>query len=299
MKELLDAGVHFGHQTHKWNPRMKSYIFGERAGIHIINLEQTVPMFQQALDFVTEVVTSGGDLLFVGTKRQARLVVEEQAKRCGMHYVNNRWLGGTLTNFATVKASIDRLKDLEVKMADGSFDAFKKKERRQIEREITKLRKALGGIKEMESLPAALFIIDPKKEAIAQREANRLNIPVIAVVDTNCDPEGVDYLIPGNDDAIKAIRIFIQRAADACEAGLGKRQERIRAEVAAEAVAAEKGEKEETREQVIEVITEKAKAYVSRERAPAKKTAKKGVTKAKQEKEKTEKTEKTKESSDG
>lgn len=257
MQELLEAGVHFGHQTQKWNPRMKPFIFGKRRGIHIINLETTVPLFTKACEFVAEMVASGGDVLFVGNKRQAQAVIKDEATRCKMHYVNNRWLGGTLTNFKTIKASIERLKEFESKMEEGAYGSLTKRERRQIERQIEKLRKSLGGIKEMESLPAVLFIIDPHKEQIAQKEANRLKIPVVAVTDTNCSPEGIDYIIPGNDDAIKAIRIFARRVADACLHGLELRQERIRTEVEAEKT---KGEAPK----IEEVIPEQSRAFVSR-----------------------------------
>lgn len=260
MQELLEAGVHFGHQTQKWDPRMKPFIFGERRGIHIIDLEKTVPLFARACEFIEEAVASGGDVLFVGNKRQAQPVIEAQAKRCQMHYVNNRWLGGTLTNFKTIKASIDRLKDFETKMKNGIFDALTKKEKRQIEREIEKLSKALGGIKEMASLPSVLFIIDPNKEQIAQKEANRLGIPVVAVTDTNCNPEGIDFIIPGNDDAIKAIQIFCRHIAEACLSGLEKRQDRIRAEVEAEKEREEKAQAS----RVEEVIPEQSRAFVSR-----------------------------------
>ncbi len=258
MQELLEAGVHFGHQTQKWDPRMKPFIFGERRGIHIIDLERTVPLFTKACEFVAERVASGGEVLFVGNKRQAQPVIEEQAKRCKMHYVNSRWLGGTLTNFKTIKASIDRLKDLETKMESGAFETLTKRERRHIEREIAKLSKSLGGIKAMESVPSVLFIIDPHKEQIAQREANRLGIPVVAVTDTNCNPEDIDFVIPGNDDAIKAIRIFAGRIADACLHGLDLRQERIRKEVAAEEA------KEPPPPKIEEMIPEQSRAFVSR-----------------------------------
>ncbi len=262
MEQLLEAGVHFGHQTQKWDPRMKPYIFGERRGIHIINLEHTVPLFVKARQVVEKVVAKGGDILFVGNKRQAQPVIQEQALRCKMHYVNNRWLGGTLTNFKTIQQSIKRLKDLEEKMEDGSFDAFKKKERRQFEREIEKLRKSLGGIKNMDKLPALLFIIDPRREQIAIKEANRLNIPVVAVTDTNCNPEAVDYVIPGNDDAIKSIRVFARSIADACLTGVEKREVRIREEVAAKKKAAVA--KAEKAPEVKEVVPEKSQSYVNR-----------------------------------
>jgi small subunit ribosomal protein S2 len=269
VKEMLDAGVHFGHQTQKWDPRMQPYIFGARRGIHIIDLDQTVPLFHAACDFVKEVVASGGDVLFVGTKRQAQSIVEEQAKRCGMHYVHNRWLGGTLTNFRTVKASIDRLKDLESKIADGFFDSLKKRERRQREREVAKLRKVLSGIKEMSGFPALIFIIDPHKEHIAKSEANRLKIPIVALTDTNCNPGGIDHLVPGNDDAIKAIRLLTTAVADACIAGIAERQARIREEIAVSEAQAEKAAKEKSsaKEQgpvVREVQVDSARAFISR-----------------------------------
>ncbi len=262
MQSMLEAGVHFGHQTQKWDPRMKPFIFGARRGIHIINLERTVPLLARACQFVTEIVASGGDLLFVGNKRQAQPVIEEEAKRCKMHYVNNRWLGGTMTNYTTIKASIDRLKELETKMEEGAYEALTKRERRHIEREIEKLRKSLGGIKDMDGLPAVLFIIDPHKEQIAQKEANRLRIPVVAVTDTNCNPEGIDYVIPGNDDAIKAIRLFASQIADAALLGLEQRQERIREEVAVEKQRSEKAAKEPAK--VEEVVPEQSRSFVAR-----------------------------------
>ena len=216
MKQLLEAGVHFGHQTSRWNPKMKRYIFGARNGIHIIDLQQTVRMFREVYAQVRELAASGGIILFVGTKKQAQEPVKEEAERCGMFYVHNRWLGGMLTNFQTIKASIDRLKKLEETLADpASASLFTKKERLNHERERDKLLASLGGIKEMRKLPDAVFVIDPKREEIAVREANKLGIPVIAIVDTNCDPEVVDYKIPGNDDAIRAIRLFASAIADA------------------------------------------------------------------------------------
>jgi len=219
MKQLLEAGVHFGHQTKRWNPKMKPFIFGARNGIYIIDLQKTVGLFRRAHAFVTEMVGRGGNVLFVGTKKQAQDVVAEEAQRSNQFYVNNRWLGGTLTNFRTIKAGIDRLKSLEKMQQDGTYERLPKKEVATLERERTKLEKNLGGIKEMSKLPGAIFVIDPKKEHIAIHEAIRLGIPVVAVVDTNCDPEGIDYLIPGNDDAIRSIKLFAGKIADACLEG--------------------------------------------------------------------------------
>lgn len=219
MKQLLEAGVHFGHQTKRWNPKMKPYIFGARNGIYIVDLQKTVRYFKSAYQFVRETVAAGDKVLFVGTKKQAQDAIAEEALRTGQYFVNNRWLGGMLTNFATIKQSIDRLKKIEVMSTDGTFEKLTKKEVLQLDRERTKLEKNLGGIKNMAKLPGAIFIIDPKKEAIAVQEARRLGIPVVAVVDTNCDPDGIDYIIPGNDDAIRAIRLFASSMADACAEG--------------------------------------------------------------------------------
>src|SRR5512141_701164 len=219
MKQLLEAGVHFGHQTKRWNPKMKPYIFGARNGIYIIDLQKTVGLARGALRFVSDAVAKGGSVLFVGTKKQAQDAVREEASRSGMFFVTNRWLGGTLTNFKTVKQGIDRLKTTEKMKADGTYDRLPKKEVASLEREREKLEKNLGGIKEMARLPAAIFVIDTKKEHIAVHEANRLGIPVVAVVDTNCDPEGIDYVIPGNDDAIRSIRLFTGKVAEACLEG--------------------------------------------------------------------------------
>ena len=219
MKQLLEAGVHFGHQTKRWNPKMKPYIFGARNGIHIIDLQKTVGLARSAFRFVSDVAAKGGTVLFVGTKKQAQDVIREEASRSGMYYVTNRWLGGTLTNFKTVKSGIDRLKTIEKMEADGTFERLPKKEVASLEREREKLEKNLGGIKDMTRLPGAVFVIDPKKEHIAVPEANRLGIPVVAIVDTNCDPEGIDYAIPGNDDAIRAIQLFTSKMADACIEG--------------------------------------------------------------------------------
>ncbi len=215
IKELLEAGVHFGHQTKRWNPKMKKFLFGERNGIYIIDLQKTLKKFQEAQGFVQEIAGRGQSVLFVGTKKQAVDTVQEEAMRAGSPFVNRRWLGGTLTNFQTITKSISRLKQLEDMKATGKFEAFSKKEVLRLDREMQKLNNALLGIKQMEQLPGAVFIIDPKTERIAVREARRLAIPVVAVVDTNCDPDEVDYPIPGNDDAIRAIRLLTARLADA------------------------------------------------------------------------------------
>jgi small subunit ribosomal protein S2 len=215
IKELLEAGVHFGHQTKRWNPKMKKYLFGERNGIYIIDLQKTLKKFQEAQAFVQDVAAQGSAVLFVGTKKQAVDTIQEEATRAGAPFVNKRWLGGTLTNFQTITKSISRLKQLEDMKATGKFEAFSKKEVLRLEREMEKLNNALMGIKQMEQLPRAVFVIDPKTERIAVREARRLAIPVVAVVDTNCDPDEVDYPIPGNDDAIRAIRLLTARLADA------------------------------------------------------------------------------------
>jgi small subunit ribosomal protein S2 len=217
MKELLEAGVHFGHQVRRWNPKMKEYIFGERNGIYIIDLQKTQKMFREALQYVTNAIAEdrGKTMLFVGTKRQAQDAVREEAERAGQYYVNQRWLGGLLTNFQTVQKSIKRLKDLEAMQTDGRYEKLTKKERIKLDRERQGLDKTLSGIKGMSRLPDSIFVIDVRKEEIAVAEANKLGIPVIAVVDTNCSPEGVDYVIPGNDDALRAVRLFASRIADA------------------------------------------------------------------------------------
>lgn len=215
MKQLLEAGVHFGHQTRRWNPKMEKYIFTERNGIYIIDLQKTVKMMEEAYNYVRELASRGGTLLFVGTKKQAQDAVREEAERCGMFYVNHRWLGGTLTNFQTIRKRIERLHELERMEEDGTFDVLPKKEVVLLRKEHARLEKFLGGIKEMKDLPDAVFIIDPRKERIAVAEARRLGIPIIAIVDTNCDPDEVDYIIPGNDDAIRAVRLFTSKMADA------------------------------------------------------------------------------------
>jgi small subunit ribosomal protein S2 len=217
MKELLEAGVHFGHQVRRWNPKMKEYIFGERNGIYIIDLQKTQKLFRDALNWVTESLTERPNqkVLFVGTKRQAQEAIKEEAERCGQYYINNRWLGGLLTNYETVKKSIQKLKDIETMREDGRFEMLTKKERLKLDREHESLMKNLAGIKDLGGLPDMMFVIDVRKEDIAIKEANRLNIPIVAVVDTNCSPEGIDLVIPGNDDALRAIRLFASRIADA------------------------------------------------------------------------------------
>ncbi len=215
VKQLLEAGAHFGHLTGHWHPRMKSFIFTQRNGIHIIDLEQTVVMLERAYNYVKDLVSSGQSLLFVGTKKQAQEIVEEEAKRCGMYYVNQRWLGGMLTNFSTIQARIDYLVRLEDQKDKGELDYLSKKEKMKVEKEIARLNKLLGGFKEMTTLPGTIFIIDPTKEKIALAESKKVGIPVVAIVDTNCDPQSIDYPIPANDDAIKAIKLICSKIADA------------------------------------------------------------------------------------
>jgi small subunit ribosomal protein S2 len=217
MKNLLESGVHFGHQVKRWDPRMKKYIFAERNGIHIIDLQKTIQAIKDAYDAVRKIVASGKTVLFVGTKKQAQQAIQKEAERCGMFYVNNRWLGGMLTNFVTIKKSLNRLKKLEKMEVDGTFENLTKKEIASLGKERAKLQKNLGGIKEMKELPGILFIIDTRKEAIAVAEAQRMGIPIVAVVDTNCNPDGINYPIPGNDDAIRAITLFTQIVANAVE----------------------------------------------------------------------------------
>lgn len=214
MKELLEAGVHFGHQTKRWNPKMKKYIFGSRNGIYIIDLQKTLKKFRESAQFIHELAQKGGQVLFVGTKRQAQDAIESEAERCNMYYVNNRWLGGTLTNFKTIRKSVETLNKYEAMATDGSYDALTKKEILSVEKKKEKLLKVLSGIKNMTRLPDCVFIVDPNRERIAVAEANKLGIPVVGIVDTNCDPEHVDYVIPGNDDAIRAVKLFTSRVAD-------------------------------------------------------------------------------------
>ena len=230
MKELLEAGVHFGHQTKRWNPKMKPYIFGARNGIYIIDLQRTVSMFKTAYDFIQDTVAEGKSVLFVGTKKQARESIYEEANRCEMFYVHNRWLGGMLTNFQTIRQSINRLNYLNDIQNDESINLFPKKERLKLGKERVKLDNNLGGIRTMNGLPGAIFVVDPKNEMIAVREGQRLNIPIVAIVDTNCDPDEIDYIIPGNDDAIRAIRLITSRVADACNAGRVRYEEKMQAE---------------------------------------------------------------------
>ncbi len=245
MKELLEAGVHFGHQTKRWNPKMKPYIFGARNGIYILDLQQTVKLLDVAYEFIRDKVAKGEKILFVGTKKQAQEAIYEEAARCGMFYVNHRWLGGTLTNFQTIKKSIDKLRELEKMEKNEGFQRLPKKEVLQLQKKAAKLNKYLGGIKDMDRFPGVLFIVDPKRERIAVSEARKLGVPTVAIVDTNCDPDEVDYVIPGNDDAIRAIRLFATKMADAVIEGKGRREEELQGEAAAAPVDAAPAETSE------------------------------------------------------
>ena len=259
MKELLEAGVHFGHQTRRWNPKMKPYIFGARNGIHIIDLQKTVRLLKTTYEFIIRIVSEGHSVLFVGTKKQANDSIVEESERCGMFYVVNRWLGGTLTNFQTIRKSIARLKEVEAMKEDGTINRYKKKEILQMEKELLKLKKNLDGIKDMDEIPGAIFVIDPKRERIAVREGKKLGVPVVAVADSNCDPDEIDFIIPGNDDAIRAIRLICSKIADACIEGHNLADERLKAEAelrkeqeaAAEAAVSVSGEVEEEGPEVI------------------------------------------------
>ena len=224
LKELLESGVHFGHQTRRWNPKMKQYIFGERNGIYVIDLGKTARLFTRAEAFVSRLATEGRSILFVGTKRQAQDLIQEEAQRCGMYFVNQRWLGGLLTNFMTIQRSIGRLRELESMAEDGRYESLSKKEIARIEKEKRKLHKNLDGIRQMTRLPDAVFVVDTRKEKIAVDEARTLKIPVIGIVDTNCNPDDVDYIIPGNDDSLRSIRLFVTRIADAVISGRGLRE---------------------------------------------------------------------------
>ncbi|MGH9606910.1 MAG: 30S ribosomal protein S2 [Terracidiphilus sp.] len=250
MKELLEAGVHFGHQTKRWNPKMKEYIFGERNGIYIIDLQKTLKLFKDASKFVTDLCSQGRTILFVGTKRQAQDAIAEEATRAGMPYINQRWLGGLLTNWVTVQKSVKRLQELDEMAVDGRYDLLTKKEVIRLERERKHLQANLAGIKTMKRLPDALFIVDSNNEAIAVKEARKLGIPVVAVVDTNCDPTVVDYVIPGNDDALRAIRLFTSKIADSAAEGVNLVGDKAFAEELPEPVAAEAGEASEAAAEV-------------------------------------------------
>ncbi len=231
MRQMLEAGLHFGHQTRRWNPKMKPYIYGPRNGIYIVNLDSTMKLFRKSYGYIANVVGEGGTVMFVGTKRQAQATIREEAERCGMYFVNHRWLGGMMTNFQTIKHSVDRLKRIEAMQEDGSINRFPKKEILKMEKERVKLDRNIGGIKNMRKLPDVLFVIDPRKEEIAVGEAKKLNIPVVALTDTNCDPDGVDYIIPGNDDAIRAIKLMASQIADAVIEGKARNGEEPEASV--------------------------------------------------------------------
>jgi len=256
MKELLEAGVHFGHETKRWDPKMKPYIFGARNGIYIIDLQKTVQLFKEAYQFVRDIAASGEYILFVGTKKQAQETISEQATRSGMFYVNHRWLGGMLTNFQTIKRSIDRLNKLEAMKSEEIYNLLPKKEVLELEKERSRLEKSLGGIKNMDRLPGTIFVVDPKKEKIAVREARKIGIPSIGIVDTNCNPEELDYIIPGNDDAIRAIQLFATKIADAAIEGKQIYEKELQREGAKE--EKEKAEKVEPSKemQVAEVVEE-------------------------------------------
>jgi len=239
MKQLLEAGVHFGHQTRRWNPKMAEYIYTERNGIYIIDLQKSVGMVDDAYKAISDIVADGGSILFVGTKKQAQDAIKAEAERCGMYYVNERWLGGMLTNFKTIRSRIQRLKEIEAMQEDGTFEVLPKKEVIELKKELTKLQKNLGGIKDMNRIPDAIFIVDPKKERICVQEAHTLGIPLIGICDTNCDPEELDYVIPGNDDAIRAVKLIVAKMADAViEANQGATgEEELTEEFAADAAA--------------------------------------------------------------
>ena len=269
MKQMLETGVHFGHQTRRWNPKMRPYIFGARNGIHIMDLQQTVKMFATAHDFIVDTVARGGKVLFIGTKRQAQEAVSQEAQRAGMFYVTHRWMGGTLTNFQTIKRSIDRLKTLEQMFEDGSISKYTKKEAVGMNREVKKLNLALGGIKDLTEAPRAAFVVDPKREHIAIQECRKLGIPVVAVVDSNCDPDLVDYIIPGNDDAIRAIKLFATHMADACLEGAAMQKD-YAAKAAEEAKAAKAAEapKKEAKADGPKVEKKAAAPKVEKKEAP-------------------------------
>ena len=275
LRDLLEAGVHFGHQTRLWHPRMRPYIYGEKNGVHIIDLQKTAVQLSEALRFIQATAARGQSVLFVGTKRAAREIVADQAVRSGMFYVNNRWLGGTLTNFKTVQKSIDSLIKLEKARDDGRFDSLTKKEALDLTRKITKMERSLGGIKNMKGLPGAMFVIDPKREHIAVREANKLGIPVVALCDTNCDPDNVDHIIPGNDDALKSIHLFTQAIADATMEGQAAGRGQFVEEAATGGADLEnveiyrRGSAEEGAEDAVDVAAEEAPVEAATEEAAA------------------------------
>lgn len=271
MKELLETGVHFGHRTRKWNPKMARYIFTERKGIHIIDLEQTVDLFKRAYYYARDQIANGGEILFVGTKKQVQATILEEAQRCGAHYVNRRWLGGTLTNFGTVKQSIARMKKLETMLEDGTIDAMPNKEASKTRRQLAKLQRNLNGLRHMEQKPQLMYVIDPDSEAIAVHEANLAGVPVIAIVDTNCNPDPIDFLIPGNDDAIKATKLITARIADAVLEGREGRQDAPEEAPSAEAAEAAAETKDEAAETPVEEAVAEAPAP---EEAAADETAK-------------------------
>ncbi|MBW2595558.1 MAG: 30S ribosomal protein S2 [Deltaproteobacteria bacterium] len=249
MKMLLESGVHFGHQTNRWNPKMKPYIFGARNGIYIIDLQQTVQMFDTAYNAVVDAVASGREVMFVGTKRQAQESIKTEAERAGMPYVNHRWLGGMLTNFVTIKKSVDRLNKLDSMFEDESINAFPKKEILGLQKERDKLQRVLGGIRKMSAHPGILFIVDPRKESIAVKEAGKLGVPIVAIVDTNCNPDDIDYIIPGNDDAIRAIKLFSSKIADAALEGKRRLEELIQAQSDKEEEQEQEQEQEQEEEE--------------------------------------------------
>ncbi len=264
MKQLLEAGVHFGHQTRRWNPKMARFIFTERNGIHIIDLQKSVPLFEEAYRFVRQTVADGGLVLFVGTKKQAQDAIREEAQRAGMPYVNQRWLGGMLTNFQTIRKRVDRLREIEQLRDAGQLEMLPKKEQAKILDELARLEKYLGGIKAMKSLPSAVYVVDTRKERNAVLEARKLRIPLVAIVDTNCDPDEIDYPIPGNDDAIRAVRLVTSRIADACLEGLEERRKRVgevTEELPAPAVAAAEAEAEEEKPEELDLEEAALEAY--------------------------------------
>jgi small subunit ribosomal protein S2 len=264
MKQLLEAGVHFGHQTRRWNPKMARFIFTERNGIHIIDLQKSVPLFEEAYRFVRQTVADGGLVLFVGTKKQAQDAIREEAQRAGMPYVNQRWLGGMLTNFQTIRKRVDRLREIEQLRDAGQLEMLPKKEQAKILDELARLEKYLGGIKAMKSLPSAVYVVDTRKERNAVLEARKLRIPLVAIVDTNCDPDEIDYSIPGNDDAIRAVRLVTSRIADACLEGLEERRKRVgevTEELPAPAVAAAEAEAEEEKPEELDLEEAALEAY--------------------------------------